>query len=290
MSVPGTQQPLIYRLYVDDSGEKEYGKKTSRYFVYAGVVVAAGEEVRLAEELLALKLATFGRSDVEIKSNWLRHPNERRRRYLEPFGLTNDALDRFGEEVQSWMANMDGRFIGVAIDKPQVQAKYKTPFFASAIAYQFLLQRLELHMRGLRGTGESVQAQVTMDDMDGSSPKKNQWRDLLRTQHSRLLKDGCRFTGLRFENCAKTLRFGDSRQFELLQVADLLAYNVFRHFRDHGDQWDTVQEGEVPTYPRLVPMLKRFLHGPNHQWEGYGIVKFPRIHSGRMFLTAEELL
>ena len=288
-ATPKPPIPAIHRMYVDDSGEKEYGPNTSRYFVYAGVIVHAKEEAVLNEQLAAIKTKHLGRSDIEIKSNWIRHPKERRRRYLYPLGIDDVVLDAFAVEVQSWMEGMPARFVGIAIDKQQMQMRYKTPFYASTTAYQFLLQRLELHMRSFIGTGQPVSGQVTIDNMEGASPKANQWRDLLRSQHERMIKDGCRFTKLRFENCAKQLRFADSSKFHLLQIADLVAYNVFRQFREYGDAWDAIKTGELPTYPKLKPLLKRFLRGPNNQWEGYGIVKWPRQRDGRLFLTAEEL-
>jgi hypothetical protein len=64
--------PDTLRIYIDDSGEKEYGANTSRYFVYAGAVVDRAVEVALSAEIDGLKRATFSTTEVEIKSNWLR--------------------------------------------------------------------------------------------------------------------------------------------------------------------------------------------------------------------------
>ena len=73
----------IFRIYIDDSGEKEYGPKTSRHFVYAGCVVAAERENDIVSQLQQHKMETFGTTAVEIKSNWVRQPEERQERYLD---------------------------------------------------------------------------------------------------------------------------------------------------------------------------------------------------------------
>jgi len=85
----------VFRIYVDDSGEKEYGSKTSRYFAYAGVVVDRAVEEAISAEIDRLKTGTFGTAQVEIKSNWIRIASERKRRYLEPFKISDQDLNAF---------------------------------------------------------------------------------------------------------------------------------------------------------------------------------------------------
>jgi hypothetical protein len=74
----------VFRIYVDDSGEKEYGSKTSRYFVYAGVVVDRAEEEAISAEIDRLKTGTFGTAQVEIKSRAPRSTAPARRRTSGP--------------------------------------------------------------------------------------------------------------------------------------------------------------------------------------------------------------
>jgi hypothetical protein len=266
------------RIYIDDSGEKEYGANTSRYFVYAGVVVDRTLERAISGRIDALKLTTFKTTDVEIKSNWLRMPRERERRYLEKYAISEDALKDFVEELYLVMASEDLTYIAAAIDKPQMLEHYgaERAWYPSTTAYQFLLQRYEKHCASLGVTGY-----ITIDDMSGSTPKRNHWRDLLRTHHARLKKDGCQLTKMMFPSIVNTPLFASSRDFNLLQVADVLAYNVFRQFRDHGDRWDAPNAARVPTYDRLSPLLPRFRIGDQGVLEGWGIVKWPRRRAGK---------
>lgn len=265
------------RVYLDDSGNKEYGQATSRYFVYAGPVVSLEDERPIAGAFAAAKESAFGTAEVEIKSNWMRLPKERRRRYLEPYGLSEERFARFVDEWYELMAQPSITYIASVIDKPQMLERYGArAWHPSAAAYQFLLQRYELHLRRLGASGR-----VTIDDMSGSSAADNQWRDLLRTQHKRLKRDGCRLTKLAFDHVADSFLFGDSARFHLLQVADVAAYNVFRQFRSYGDEWDRLDGHHVTLYPWLSKILPRFARSSAGVLEGWGIVKWPSERTSR---------
>jgi len=92
---------------------------------------------------------------------------------------------------------------------------------------------------------------------------------------------------MKFQSLAKAPLFAASSKFNLLQVADLVAYNVFRQFRDHGDTWDKPNAPNVPVYKPLRPLLRRFMLGPAGEIEGWGIVKWPhdRLSKWRVKLS-----
>src|SRR5215831_19342784 len=113
MRPPMTQR--ILRIYIDDSGEKEYGPNTSRFFVYAGVIVDRAHEATIAAEVDELKHAAFGTTDVEIKSNWLRFPPARQRRYLEPFKISEARLRQFVDELRQLMTSDRFTYLAAAI-------------------------------------------------------------------------------------------------------------------------------------------------------------------------------
>src|SRR5215210_5403316 len=91
-------------LYIDDSGTKEYAdtpeeyasrRGKSRFFVFCGALLSTGDAGHLTNKIVELKLDIFGEETVEIKSNWIRIPHERKRHYLDPFGLNEAQLDDF---------------------------------------------------------------------------------------------------------------------------------------------------------------------------------------------------
>ena len=128
----------IFRIYIDDSGEKEY-TGTSRHFVYAGCVVAAEDQDAIINRLRQAKEKVFGTADVEVKANWILQPRERERRYFEPFGITAEGLDSFTDDWYEIMAGSEMTYVAAVIDKIQMQDKYIILHNPSPTAYQYLL-------------------------------------------------------------------------------------------------------------------------------------------------------
>jgi hypothetical protein len=76
-----------YHAFLDESGQREYRAGTDRYYVVLGAIVRV-EQLKLYEtELSGVKRAFFGTPAVEIKSTWLRQPDKRKAKYLQPDGI-----------------------------------------------------------------------------------------------------------------------------------------------------------------------------------------------------------
>jgi hypothetical protein len=121
---------------------------------------------------------------------------------------------------------------------------------------------------------------VTFDDPAGKSPGGHEWRDLLKKQHIKLKRYGCPYTNMKFDDVGP-LKYVDSRESVFMQLADIVAYNTFRQFRDHGAAWENDSINTLPTYEYFQKILPIFDQGPDYEFSGFGIVKWPienRIH------------
>lgn len=267
-------------LYVDDSGTKEYAadpthyagpRGNSRHFVFCGSLVTIAEASRLTGKIAALKVEHFGDDTVEVKSNWLRIPHERKRHYLEPYDLTDADLDLFIKEYYDLIVDdSEVVFIASVIDKQHMQEDYGlTPWYAPAVAYELLMQRVQKHV----GPKDSVA--VIIDDMSGATPKGNQYKRNLKAQHTRLKRfGGALRKGIDY-TCLSTQKFVNSASSQIVQVSDVAAYNVYRQFLEYGDGWEQHTK-TLKTYPPLRLILRRFRSdGFTGRVQGYGIVKFP---------------
>jgi hypothetical protein len=267
-------------LYIDDSGTKEYAdapeeykskRGKSRYFVFGGALLTPDCASLLSRAIIKLKLECFGTECVEIKSNWVRIDSERKRRYLKPHDISEERFKQFIDDYYAAIVDCDLIFIAAVIDKLHMQEEYpKNPWYPPAVAYDLLLQRVE---KELKRVGD---VSVIIDDMTGATPRGNQYKFNLTRQHQRMIQRGSALmSGFNFKLFNKALRFVNSAQSHLVQVADIAAYNVYRQFVDHGEEWETQGITELPTYPHLARIENKFRKDANGRVQGYGIVKFP---------------
>jgi hypothetical protein len=280
--MPKTAEPPTHVLYVDDSGSKEYSPSgaynsgNTRYFVFGGPLLELEQARRLSAKIRDMKKELFRNENVEIKSNWLRLENERTNRYLRRFGLSNEELARFVEKYYQAILDSDLVLISCVVDKVHMSEDYgDRAWYPPAAAYEMLLQRAHAEVEEYKSLGDGRCFSVVVDDMSGATPKGNQYRDNLRRHHGQLKKTGSTlWKGLSFERL-RGLRFVDSRQSELLQVADIVAYNVYRQFREYGEEWETLGLPKLPAYDWFLRILSKFRKGPDGRIQGFGVGKIP---------------
>jgi uncharacterized protein DUF3800 len=270
-----------YLLFVDDSGNREYADDQkyervggkSRYFVYGGVLIEQRAASLFVPTLHQLKSLTFGRAGVEIKCNWLRLPKERHAHYLEPYGINDEGLTKFTDDYYRLINEAPLTFIASVVDKLHMQQTYgPNAWYAPTLAYDTLLQR------AVQAVAPDDSIAVTVDDIGGKTPKQNAYTQLLARHHESLVQHGSRLLkSLSFASLTGPVRFVNSKHSDLVQVADLAAYNVHRQFRDFGTEWE--QSGgpgaALPMYPYFERISGKFRKDENGRVQGFGIVKVP---------------
>jgi len=258
-----------YRAFCDESGQRDYGPGTDRYFVVAAVVVPLAEAEDLAVELAGLKRAYWGVTDVELKSNWIRQPGERQKHYLDPYGVSLADINSFVDGLYRWICNSPVKLLAGVVDKLLMQNRYISPHYPGGVAYDMFLQRFQKFLAKRHGTGD-----VHFDDPSGKSPGGSTWRTLLQKQHTRLKRFGCPYTQATFPN-VEDLAFVDSAKQPFVQVADVVAYNTFRQFRDHGADWEKAGAKSLPLYSHFAEVVPAFDTGPGGEFSGFSVAKWP---------------
>jgi len=275
--MPSKPQSPTHTMFIDDSGTKEYASENkydqgnTRHFVFGGFTISVDDIYTLDSKVKELKKSVFGTGSVEIKSNWLRMPGERKKRYLEPYGISEEELSQFVENLYEIVNETNLTFMASVIDKIHMMEDYgPRPWYAPDVAYEVLLQRVQQHMEETGGY-----AQIIIDDMTGATPKKNQYKTNLDRYHKRLLKYGSHLKrGMVFDHIIGRLIFKPSHLHHTLQIADLCSYNVLRQFRDHGEEWEGENE-KLVVYGYLDKIALKFRRDDGNRIQGYGIVKFP---------------
>ena len=268
---------MDYQLFVDESGNREYDKNgdyrragKSKYFAYAAVLVAQDYAAScLLPGLQGLKKRIFG-DRPEIKSNWLRIRHERAKRYLVPYGLTAEALTAFTTDYYDTLAGADVTLFGSIVNKAEMQDVYgQYAWYPPTAAYEFLLQRV------VQAVPSGSRLSVIVDDIGGKTPKGNDYASLLSRHHRQLARHGSSLQQqISFACLNPRVRLVDSAKYELVQAADLVAYNVHRQFRDYGAEWEDPAARTLPVYPYLHRLLPKFRNKAG-RIQGYGICKAP---------------
>lgn len=277
----GLRMPdITHKLFLDDSGNKEYdpaatyakGGGRTPYFVFGGLLLRPEVAGMLGAAVESLKVDAFGTSEVEIKAYWLKNPDQRRKRYLDPYGVSAQQMDELSKGLYAVICDHELELVACVVNKAEVQQKYtlEKAWYAPAIAYECVVQRVQHSMEQCGGY-----THVTIDDMDGKSPKGNDWRANLEAQHKQLRTRGSSLIkGMELDRIVGDKPvFRDSAHDDRLQLADLVAYSVYRQFVDHGPDWE--QEGKpLPVYDYLDRICHKF-RNQNGRVQGFGIVKFP---------------
>lgn len=257
----------MYLFYVDESGEREY-KSQSKYFALCAMGLPAQEWKAFNTDVLSLKRTYFDDISVEIKSNWLRMPHERQRRYLGRYNITEAELQEFTDKLYDILLGYSVVLIASVIDKQQMRQQYVTPQAPSSLAYRLIFERIELFLQTqVQSYGILIFDKITELEM-----KKKGYENLLARQHLRYLEKGTDF--VQVSQIVEGLLFIPSSENNFLQLADLCAYNIYRQFVDHGVEWDTCKEfvNRYHYFARIEPKLYR---SPRGEYVGWGLKKFP---------------
>jgi len=257
----------MYLFYLDESGEREY-ESQGKYFVLCALGVPVFEWRSLNNDVLMLKNTYFRDPRVEIKSTWLRIPKERQQRYLSRYSITEDELNEFVGKLYDALLSYNVTLIASVINKEQMKGQYKQPQSPSSLAYRLLFERIELFLESL----QDAFGVILFDKITDLQVMKKGYEDLLTQQHLRYLEKGTEF--VRVNRIVEGLLFVQSHENNLLQLADLCGYNIYRQFVMYGEEWDA-QQSFTQRYPYFAKIEPKLHCSPKGDYAGYGLKKFP---------------
>ena len=246
----------MYFFYLDESGSRDPSvgtpeKPKDHIYVLLAVGINEGQWRSFEQEVSGLKLALaadlqrggfgdFDLADCEVKSNWLRRPDERAKRspFLRCLGrlaienLTNVYFEQVPKRGAIIMASViDKRYLYSDTTLEELHQK----------AYELLLERIQNYMSTYYS---AQQALIIMDDMD------KELNRAVAMRHAFYLRSGNWNTA--FQNIVEYPFFTRSELSNGVQLADQLAYNVYRAFRY-----------EDMTYPYFEKLLPNFYQSKN---------------------------
>ena len=226
----------MYFFYFDESGSRDPSTGTSvqpKDHLYVLLAVGMFErqwrpfdleisrvKLELADYLALDREGTYDLADCEIKSNWIRHPGARAKH--SPFldSLHPDDRARLAATYYRQIDERKSVLFAAVIDKRELYAN-TTHDALHKYAYEFLLERIEHYMREYHSRHQAL---IVMDDTS------KQLNRSIAMQHAQFQRSGN--PNMQFPHIVEYPFFTRSELSNGIQLADLLAYNVYRAFKD----------------------------------------------------------
>ncbi len=246
----------MYFFYFDESGSRDPSigtKKKLKDHLYVLLAVGMYERQwhRFDSALSRLKLELinslkqeskgyFELADCEVKSNWVRNDRERKRRSPFLYALHADDLKRLTDAYFEQVVERNMVVVVTVIDKRQLH-DYMNDEMLHKKAYELVLERIQHYMREYH---PKHQALIVMDDTS------KQLNRAVAMKHAFFQRSGNQ--NMTFPDIVEYPFFTRSELSNGVQLADLLAYNVYRAFKN-----------EDPTYSYFDMLLPSIYRGRN---------------------------
>jgi len=201
----------MHLLYVDESGNPDGAE--DKYFVLGGVAVFEREVYWINEQVNTVAAKYFPGTDIEFHAQaisshrdepWHSCPTERR----------NAIID----ELCNTICSRHVTLFAIALEK----ATTNDPV---GRAFEEICNRFDLFLRRLHSRGDTQRGLIIFDE--------SRYENSLQTLLAEYRSLGTRY-GSTVKNFADVPFFANSKATRLLQLADLVAYAVFRRY-ERGD-------------------------------------------------------
>ena len=220
----------MHLLYVDESGHAD--DPTQRYFVMIGVALFERQTFWLSSELdkIAMRFDPANPQSVELHGSPMKQGKGVWKNVSgnDRFQAYKDALEVFAQSHSS------NRLFGVVVEKAVISNRDPVEY-----AFEQLLSRFDHYLMRLHKRGDTQRGIVIMD------------RTVLE-QSLQSLATEFRTIGHTWgvlQNLAEVPLFIDSKASRLIQLADLIAYSVFRHFERSDSEFFRLIE---PRFDRVA--------------------------------------
>lgn len=201
----------MHLLYVDESGNPD--GKEDKYFVRGGIAVFEREIYWINEEVNAIANRFFPGVDIEFHAQAIASHREEHLHSC-PTEQRNSIIDELCRTISSRRVVL----FGIALEKTVTDDPV-------ARAFEEICNRCDLFLRRLHAQGDTQRALIIFDE--------SRYESSLQTLLGEYRSLGTRYGGT-VKNFADVPFFANSKATRLLQLADLVAYAVFRRY-ERGD-------------------------------------------------------
>lgn len=221
----------MHLLYVDESGHPS--DRAQEWFVLAGVSVFERQTHWLKVELdaIASRFNPEFPADVELHAAEMR--NGKAWRHFPPADRISAIKDALEVLTRSHPSN---RIFAVAVKRGSVEGD------PVEYAFEQLASRFDLYLRRLHLQGDTQRGLMIFDRKQGERRIQQLTGEFQKVGHT---------YGL-LRNFAEVPVFMDSRSSRLVQLADLIAYAVYRRYQNEDQDFFSIIESRFDRYDGIV--------------------------------------
>ena len=228
----------MHLLYLDDAGSEK--NPTESYLVLGGVSVFEAQADFITRELdkLAQSIDPANPQSIEF------HASEIFSRRETPWNkMSKEEAQGVIKAVLQVLARCyeTARAFACAIHKPTIVAPD-----LMEVAFEDLCSRFDLFLQRLRGAGDRQRGLIILDKSSYETSLQKMARDF------RVL--GTKWGGI--HNLADTPLFVDSRASRVVQLADHVAYAVFRRYNAGDTQYFDIISGKFDEHDGVIHGLR----------------------------------
>lgn len=248
----------MYFFYLDESGSRDPDvgtpeKPKDHLYVLLAVGMFEGQWPAFDREIGLLKLeladhltrngkGKFDLADCEVKSNWIRNLKERAQRSPFLHALSAPDIERLVGCYFKQLDNRNAVVMAAVIDKRHLR-DHVTHEILHKKAYEFLLERIDHFMAEYHPKHNAL---IVMDDTS------RQLNRAVAMKHAWFQRAGNRH--VTFRRIVEYPFFSRSELSNGVQLADLLAYGVYRACRDENFAYSY--------FERLLPSIYKRATSP----------------------------
>ena len=243
----------MYFFYFDESGSRDPSPGTAdkpKDHIYVLLAVGmyegqwrpfesaiSGLKRVLADRLERDGQGPFELADCEVKSNWVRRRTEREKRSSFLHALHQNEVTGLTEAYFHQVNKRNTIIMSSVIDKRYLNSSV-THETLHTTAYEFLLERIQHYMREYHPKHRAL---IVMDDTS------RQLNRVVAMKHASFQRVGNQ--NMNFPAIVEYPFFTRSELSNGVQLSDLLAYNVYRVFKD--------EDFSYPYFRRVLPNFYR---------------------------------
>ena len=243
----------MYLMHVDESGQaKIKSHHDNGLYILVGTIIYEGNWKKIEKGMAELKKSIF----PELNPNeWELHAHDiwNDKYFFKELKSSISKKEKIFSQIVNFVCNSEIDLISIIFFKDMVRKQYSKPVVMK-YSWGFLIERFDYFLKQQpEGTNNGL---IVVDSSEKTTESE------IKNIISKITKSKSYYRNV--TNIIKFPIFEESHLYDLIQLTDMIAYIIHKHYR--GD----------PKFSNWFEGLRKKMYHPNDKWN-LGITEFPKI-------------